>query len=72
MKIYLANAKSRGYFSQLNAAKYFLTLDLHAGYHHIPLDELSIPKQHSHHHLVNTGALKYPLDWHEHQLIFKN
>ena len=31
-------------FSQLNGAKYFSTLDLHAEYHHIPLDEASIPK----------------------------
>ena len=31
-------------FSILNGAKYFSTLDLHAGYHHIPLDEDSIPK----------------------------
>ena len=31
-------------FSKLNGAKYFITLDLHAGYHHIPLDEPSIPK----------------------------
>ena len=31
-------------FSQLNRAKYFSTLDLQAGYHHIPLDEASIPK----------------------------
>ena len=31
-------------FFQLNGAKYFLTLDLQAGYHHIPLDESSIPK----------------------------
>ena len=31
-------------FSQLNGAKYFSTLDLQAGYHHIPLDESSIPK----------------------------
>ena len=31
-------------FSQLNGAKYFSALDLHAGYHHIPLDESSIPK----------------------------
>ena len=31
-------------FSQLNGAKYFSTLDLQAGYHHIPLDEFSIPK----------------------------
>ena len=31
-------------FSQLNRAKYFSTLDLQAGHHHIPLDKLSIPK----------------------------
>ena len=31
-------------FSQLNGSKYFSTLDLLAGYHHIPLDEASIPK----------------------------
>ena len=31
-------------FSQLNGTKYFSTLDLQAGYHHIPLDKSSIPK----------------------------
>ena len=31
-------------FSQLNGAKYYSTLDLRAGYHHIPLDEDYIPK----------------------------
>ena len=31
-------------FSKLNRATYFTTLDLHAGYHHIPLDKSSIPK----------------------------
>ena len=31
-------------FSKLNGAAYFTTLDLHAGYHHNPLDSLSIPK----------------------------
>ena len=31
-------------FSQLNEAKYFSTLHLWAGYHHIPLDEFSIPQ----------------------------
>ena len=30
--------------SQLNGTKYFSTLDLQAGYHHIPLDEESITK----------------------------
>ena len=31
-------------FSNLNRAKYFSTLDLQTGYHHIPLDKSSIPK----------------------------
>ena len=31
-------------FSKLNGAKYFSTLDLPAGYHHIPQDKSSIPK----------------------------
>ena len=31
-------------FSKLNGATYFTTLDLCAGYHHIPLDTSSIPK----------------------------
>ena len=31
-------------FSQLNGAKYFSTLDLRVGYHHISLDEESITK----------------------------
>ena len=31
-------------FSKLNRATYFTTLDLHTGYHHIPLDQSSIPK----------------------------
>ena len=30
-------------FSELNGAKYFSTLDLWPGYHHIPLDKSSIP-----------------------------
>ena len=31
-------------FSKLNGATCFTTLDLHAGYYHIPLDKPSIPK----------------------------
>ena len=31
-------------FSKLNGTKYFSTLNFHAGYHHIPLEEDSIPK----------------------------
>ena len=31
-------------FSKLNGTTYFMTLELHAGYHHIPLDKSSIPK----------------------------
>ena len=42
-KIYLAHAKSRRHFFQLNGMKYFSTLDLQVGYHHLPLDESSIP-----------------------------
>ena len=30
--------------SKLNGTTYFTTLDLHTGYHHIPLDKPSIPK----------------------------
>ena len=31
-------------FSKLNRATYFTTLEIRAGYHHIPLDKPSIPK----------------------------
>ena len=36
--------KVKDIFSKLNGATYFTTLDLQAGYHHIPLDKPSIPK----------------------------
>ena len=36
--------KVKDIFSKLNGATYFTTLDLHARYHHIPLDKSSIPK----------------------------
>ena len=31
-------------FSRQNGAKYLSTLDLHTGYHHLPLDEDTIPQ----------------------------
>ena len=37
-------SKVEDIFSELNGAKYFSTLDLQAGYHHIPLEKSSIPK----------------------------
>ena len=36
--------KVENIFSKLNRSSYFTTLDLRAGYHHIPLDKPSIPK----------------------------
>ena len=45
MEIYLAHAKVEDIFSLLNGAKYFSMLDLWVGYHHISLDESSIPKR---------------------------
>ena len=49
------------FFSKLNGAKYFSTLDLCAGYHHIPLYKSSIPKMHSIHHLGNMNTSKFKL-----------
>ena len=37
-------SKVEDIFSKHNGAKYFSTLDLRAGYHHIPLEKSSIPK----------------------------
>ena len=37
-------SKVKDIFSKLNGAKYFTTLDLRAGYHHIPLDKSLISK----------------------------
>ena len=36
--------KVKDIFSKLNGTTYFTTLDLCTGYHHIPLDNLSLPK----------------------------
>ena len=49
-------------FSKLNGAKYFLALDLRAGYHHIPLENSSIPKQLSIHFSESMNISKCPLD----------
>ena len=43
-KFTLPMLKVEDIFSKLNGATYFTTLDLRAGYHHIPLDKPSIPK----------------------------
>ena len=37
-------AEGRGHFSKLNGTTYFTTLDLWAGYHHIPMNKPSLPK----------------------------
>ena len=43
-KFTLPMPKVEDIFSKLNGATYFTTLDLRAGYHHIPLDKPSVPK----------------------------
>ena len=43
-EVHLAYPKSRRYLLPTKQCKVFSTLDLRAGYHHIPLDEESIPK----------------------------
>ena len=40
----MAHAQVEDIFSELNDTKYFSTLNLQAGYHHIPLNNISIPK----------------------------
>ena len=54
--------KVKDIFHKLNGVKYFSTLNLQAGYHHIPLDDASIPKQPSCHLLENMSTRKFPLD----------
>ena len=59
--MHMAHAKSRrpraeDTCSKLNGAKYFSTLNLHVGYHHIPLDEDYIPKTALHVHLGNMST----------------
>ena len=40
----MAHAQSQGYILKTKWSHNFTTLDLHAGYHHIPLDNSSVPK----------------------------
>ena len=49
-------------FSKLNGAKYFSTLNLSAGYHHIPLDEDSVPKTAFTSPFGKYKYLKFPFD----------
>ena len=49
-------------FSKLNGAKYFSTLDLRAGYHHIPLDKSSIPKTAFNSPFGKYEYIKVPMD----------
>ena len=57
----MAYAKGRGHFSKLNGATYFTTLDLQAGYHHIPLDKPSILKTAFNSPLEKMNMLKFHL-----------
>ena len=47
-------------FSKLNGTRYFTTLDLRAGYHHIPLDKPSIPKTAFNSSFRKYGYVKVP------------
>ena len=44
LEFHLAHARVKDIFSKLNGAQYFSTLILWADYHHIPLNDDSIPK----------------------------
>ena len=54
-------------FSKLNRATYFTTVDLCAGYHHIPLDKSSIPKTAFNSPFGKYEYIKYLLALHKHQ-----
>ena len=49
--------------SKLNGAMYFTTLDLRAGYHHIPLDKPSIPKTAVNSPFSKFECMKVPFDF---------
>ena len=52
--------KVKDIFSKLSGAKYFSTLDLSAGYHHIPLDKSQIPQTVFNSHFGNYEYVKVP------------
>ena len=54
--------KVEAIFSKLDGATYFTTLDLRAGYHHIPLDKPSIPKMAFNSPSENTNMSRFHLD----------
>ena len=60
MEICMAHARVEDIFSKLNGAKYLSTLNLYAEYHHIPLDEDSIPKTAFTSHFGKYEYLKVP------------
>ena len=55
-------SKVKDIFSKLNGAKYFSTLDLRAGYHHILLDKSLIPKPAFNSPFGKYEYTKYPSD----------
>ena len=55
-------AKVEDIFPKLKGATYFTMLDLRAGYHHIPLDQLSIQKQLLTHLSENMNTSRCHLD----------
>ena len=59
-------------FSQLNGTKYFSTLDLRAGYHHISLGKASIPKTAFTSLFGKYKYIKYHFDSHKLQHTFRN
>ena len=71
-EIHLAPVKSWRYFLKTKWCKVFSTLDLWAGYHHIPLDKSFIPKTVFNPHLASMNMSRYLLALHRLQHISKN